>query len=194
MAAQWQIPPGLVPGTWDYIRGKQIAEGYDEFLHDDPLSELDSKLLEKYFPPTATASKDTWIADFGAGTGRSIIPLISHGYCGLAVDLSEPMLAKLRDKCQDAVCLKANLVELDFLASQSMDHAICLFSTLGMISGRDFRRQFLEHVRRIVKQVDQLAETDKRLAPFANQVRQMAKGFKLREMREFVKEKMEEAG
>jgi SAM-dependent methyltransferase len=47
--------------------------------------------------------------------------------------------------------LKANLVELDPLPDASFDYAACLFSTLGMVRGRDPRGRFLKHVRRILK-------------------------------------------
>lgn len=47
--------------------------------------------------------------------------------------------------------LRANLVQLDCLADHSADHAVCLFSTLGMIQGRRHRRQMLRHVARVVR-------------------------------------------
>jgi SAM-dependent methyltransferase len=47
--------------------------------------------------------------------------------------------------------LRANLVQLDCLASRSADHAICLFSTLGMIQGKANRRRVLQHVARIIR-------------------------------------------
>jgi SAM-dependent methyltransferase len=47
--------------------------------------------------------------------------------------------------------IRANLVELDGLRDQSFDYAACLFSTLGMVRGRENRRQVLQHVRRVLK-------------------------------------------
>jgi SAM-dependent methyltransferase len=47
--------------------------------------------------------------------------------------------------------IRANLAELDCLADRSADHAICLFSTLGMIQGRANRRNLLRRAARIVK-------------------------------------------
>ena len=58
---------------------------------------------------------------------------------------------KTRTAGLDAPLLRANLVELDCLRDESFDYAACLFSTLGMISGRENRRQVLAHVRRILK-------------------------------------------
>jgi SAM-dependent methyltransferase len=71
------------------------------------------------------------------------------------VDLSDEFLNVVRAKAAaeqlDIRCVKANLVELDAVDDASVDYAMCLFSTLGMIRGRDHRRQALKHVRRIVK-------------------------------------------
>ena len=47
--------------------------------------------------------------------------------------------------------LRANLVELDCLADASVDYAVSLFSTLGMIHGRPNRQRALGHVRRMLK-------------------------------------------
>jgi SAM-dependent methyltransferase len=81
--------------------------------------------------------------------------LARRGFRGLAVDLSRHMLEIVRDKADEEDlpidCVRANLVELDCLADGSVDHAICLFSTLGMIRGRAQRRKLLAHVRRIVR-------------------------------------------
>ena len=52
--------------------------------------------------------------------------------------------------------LRANLVELNGMADESFDHAVCLFSTLGMIEGRSNRAQFLSHSRRLIRPGGQL--------------------------------------
>jgi SAM-dependent methyltransferase len=55
----------------------------------------------------------------------------------------------------DITPVVANLVELDKadppIAPASVDHAMCLFSTLGMIRGSRYRLQALTGVRRILK-------------------------------------------
>lgn len=110
------------------------------------------------------------VADFGCGNGRSLLPLMARGYDGLGVDLSLPMLQVFFDEYErqatetssspltskDAslgrLCLlQANLVHLDAMETDSIDHALCLFSTLGMIAGRANRRKFLSHVRRVLR-------------------------------------------
>ena len=54
------------------------------------------------------------------------------------------------NSCQFAAC-RANLVELDGVRDKSLDGAICLFSTLGMIRGRKNRRRVLDHAQRILR-------------------------------------------
>jgi SAM-dependent methyltransferase len=69
--------------------------------------------------------------------------------------LSEHMLQVVQAKADDEglpiECVRANLVELDAIADHAVDYAMCLFSTLGMIRGRDNRRRVLNHARRILK-------------------------------------------
>ena len=97
------------------------------------------------------------IADLGCGTARALVPLVRAGWRGLAIDLSEPMLDVVREKAElDRLaidCLRANLVQLtpDLVPDESVDHALCLFSTLGMIRGRANRLAALRHMRRILR-------------------------------------------
>ena len=155
--SNWQLPKGVTHGTWDYVRGNQIADDYDDFLDGNPLHEWESEILESVFPAPPTGEQPI-IADFGAGTGRSLLPLVSRGYRGLAIDLSLPMLRRLKAK-GDAMSLtpsrimsiRANLVELDGIMDDVCDHGVCLFSTLGMICGHHLRADFLGNCRRIIR-------------------------------------------
>jgi ubiquinone/menaquinone biosynthesis C-methylase UbiE len=84
-----------------------------------------------------------------------LVALARHGHRGLAVDLSPHMLRIVAEKAKKENLpiegIQANIVELDCLADRSADYAICLFSTLGMIRGRENRQRALDHVRRILK-------------------------------------------
>jgi len=145
----WKLPPGVSRGTWDYVHSPSVADTYDDYFAFNSLFEHDEQVLTRHLQPPGL------VADLGCGTGRALVTLVRHGHRGLAVDLSGHMLRIVREKADvdslpiDAV--QANLVELDALADNSVDHAICLFSTLGMIRGRANRRQALRHFRRIVK-------------------------------------------
>lgn len=153
---QWRRPVGVAAGTWDYVNERSIADHYDDFVADTPLCTLDEKILHKHFPEPQNSEKQS-ILDLGCGTGRVAIGLAERGYDVVGVDLSQSMLEQMRAKASELPdghhvdCVRANLVELDCLATNSLDHAICMFSTLGMVQRRKNRRQFLRHVKRIVR-------------------------------------------
>lgn len=153
---QWRRLRGVAPGTWDYVNERSIADHYDAFVADTPLCQLDAQILDKSLPGVG-ADRPEVVLDLGCGSGRSSLPLAERGYFVVAVDLSLRMLQVMMKKVsQSSVSgsvhpVRANLVELDCFAEHSADHAICLFSTLGMIQGSENRREMLRHVARIVR-------------------------------------------
>lgn len=146
---QWQLPKGVSRGTWDYARASHIADEYDAYFAENRLFELDEQVLARHFTPPGI------VADLGCGSGRALVPLVRRGLRGLAIDLSDEMLrvvaAKARQENLDITCVQANLVELDQLDDASVDYAMCMFSTLGMIRGSENRMRALGHARRILK-------------------------------------------
>lgn len=152
----WCRPPGVASGTWDYVNQGAIADHYDDFVADVAMAGVEKQILRDFFPPQEKSGNQTMI-DLGCGTGRTSIPLAQAGYDVIAVDLSQTMLQRLSEKAVavdlrgKVASIRANLVELDCLADHSADHAVCLFSTMGMIAGRKYRRQMLAHVHRIVR-------------------------------------------
>jgi SAM-dependent methyltransferase len=145
----WQLPPGVNRGLWDYLHDPDIANGYDQALKDAPLLAVDSRFAERHFARTGD------VIDLGCGTGRLAVRLASLGHRVVGVDLSEEMLRVLGTKARAAnvnvARAKANLVQLDGLADQSFDYAACLFSTLGMIAGAENRRRVLQHAFRLLR-------------------------------------------
>lgn len=150
----WKLPPGVPRGVWDYAHSTSVADNYDDYHAFNTLFEFEEQVLREEF---GEPQSDGVIADLGCGTGRALVPLAREGWNGLAVDLSEPMLAVVREKADlenlSIKCLQANLVELDdsILPSESVTHAMCLFSTLGMIRGRTNRITALKNVCRILR-------------------------------------------
>ncbi len=146
---EWKLPVGVTPGVMDYAESAAIAQDYDDYHALNPLFEFEEQVLAEEFDPPGL------VADLGCGSGRALLPLVRAGHRGLAVDLSEKMLDVVREKAAidvlDIRCLQANLVELDGVQDQSVDYAMCLFSTLGMIRGRANRRQALRHMQRILR-------------------------------------------
>jgi SAM-dependent methyltransferase len=145
----WQLPPGVSRGTWDYVHAPHIADDYDDYFAFNSLFEFDEAVLLRQF------DRPGLVADLGCGTGRALVPLVRAGHRGLAIDLSEHMLHVVQEKADidglDIECVRANLVELDAIADASVDYAMCMFSTLGMVRGRSNRARVLKHARRILK-------------------------------------------
>jgi SAM-dependent methyltransferase len=163
----WQAPAGVAAGTWDYVNRDHIGDQYDSFVSGEPLSAVDRKIISRYLHAvedegrsmgSGRAQEAPIVVDFGCGTGRTLLPLIRDGYRGLAVDLSESMLANLSKNLSNCgleqtrvSMVLANLVELSCLADHVADHGVCMLSTLGMIQGSTNRAKFLAHARRIIR-------------------------------------------
>ena len=151
--ANWQLPAGVTRGLWQYANHPQIADDYDDYFAFNRLFEFDERIVQTFMGQPARLG--AVVVDLGCGTGRALIPLVRRGFRGLAVDLSEHMLHIVQEKADidqlEIQCLHASIVELDGIADQSIDHAISLFSTLGMVRGRDNRLKTLGHVRRVLR-------------------------------------------
>jgi len=146
---QWQLPAGVTRGAWQYTQAEHIADQYDEYFACSDLFELDERVVARYL------QKPGWVVDLGCGTGRAVVPLARRGFRCLAVDLSPHMLRIVGQKATaeglNIMRLRANLVELDSLRDQIADYCLCLFSTIGMIQGRENRARALRHAWRILK-------------------------------------------
>lgn len=155
----WQLPQGVSAGTWDYVAEPSIATEYDAYHGDHPLMRLDVQLLREHlrnYPtdPMGALARQPCVADFGCGTGRIGRMIEPLGYRVLNIDLSSHMLRQVQSQTRQSErssCVQSNLVELEWLAEKSIDVAVCLFSSIGMIRGRPNRRRFLEHVRRSLR-------------------------------------------
>jgi SAM-dependent methyltransferase len=147
--ADWQLPPGVSHGLWDYLHDPDLARNYDAQLAGTPLLSLDVRFAEEHFPTPGR------LIDLGCGTGRLLLPFARRGYWVLGVDLSAEMLhvagAKADAERVAIQRVQANIVELDALRDESFDYAACLFSTLGMVVGVAERRRVLGHVYRLLR-------------------------------------------
>ncbi|HEX4147811.1 MAG TPA: methyltransferase domain-containing protein [Pirellulales bacterium] len=145
----WRLPRGVSQGLWDYFQAPHIAHDYDAYFAANSLFEFDQEVLRRHFTQPGV------FVDLGAGTGRLIVPFARSGFRCLAVDLSSHMLEVIGRKAEAEQLpidrLRANFVELGCLADASADYCICMFSTLGMVRGRENRRQVLQHVARVLK-------------------------------------------
>jgi ubiquinone/menaquinone biosynthesis C-methylase UbiE len=145
----WQLPPGVNRGLWDYLHDPALARQYDAYLAGSSLAQIDVTFVERHCPQPGR------LIDLGCGTGRLLIASARRGCRVVGVDLSPEMLAVAREKAAAAGVavdlLQANLTELDALPDQSFDCAACLFSTLGMVMGGDNRRRVVARAYRLLK-------------------------------------------
>ncbi|MBN1909456.1 MAG: class I SAM-dependent methyltransferase [Pirellulales bacterium] len=146
---EWQLPPGVPYGVWDYAQSEHIAQDYDAYFAENRLFAFDEQVMARWLPHPGVA------VDLGCGTGRTLLPLARRGFRCVGVDLSQPMLRVAQEKAAHEGLsidwVQANLVQMDCFADGWADYVSCLFSTLGMIQGLENRRTVLAHVRRILK-------------------------------------------
>ena len=148
--SNWQLPPGISPGVWDYTQADFIASDYDSYFANHDLLRLDAQIVSDLLRDPGL------VIDFGCGTGRSLFPLVERGFTAIGIDLSNPMLESASAKreihnYEQASFVRANLVQLECFASEIADYGLCLFSTLGMIEKSENRIKFLNHVHRMIK-------------------------------------------
>jgi len=141
----WQLPPGVDRGLWEYTHSAELAGRYDDSLAGSALAGADVKFCARQF------DRPGKLVDLGCGTGRLLAAFAPRGFDCCGVDLSAEMLAVARAKVGPGVLLiQGNLAELAGFAPGAFDYAACLFSTLGMIRGRDNRLAFLRGVRALL--------------------------------------------
>jgi SAM-dependent methyltransferase len=145
----WQLPPGVDRGLWDYLHAEDMVQNYNEQVLASPLARADLVFCERHF------SQPGRLLDLGCGTGRLCLHFAAKGYHCLGVDLSPKMLevacqstpAALMDRLQ---WCQANIAEPLPLPDGSFDYIACLYSTLGMIRGPVHRAAVLANIRRLL--------------------------------------------
>jgi ubiquinone/menaquinone biosynthesis C-methylase UbiE len=145
----WRLPPGVTRSVWEFAHDRQIAREEQQHLAGSPLLEFDQQLIGRWFQAPGR------LIDLGCGTGRALVECSRRGFECVGVDLSFESLhvaaEATRETARPAALLRGNLCELDCLASGQFDCAVMLFGTLGMITGRENRRQALAHARRLLR-------------------------------------------
>jgi SAM-dependent methyltransferase len=148
MLADWQLPPGVDRGLWDYLNDTGLAARYDAGLAGSTLFEADLPFVACHCPTPGR------LIDLGCGTGRLLTYMARRGWWVLGVDLSESMLRQATERATreglGVNLLRANLAELS-LVPDTFDAAACLFSTLGMIRGAEARRKVVKQAFRLLK-------------------------------------------
>lgn len=149
----WQLPPGVTPGLWEYLHDPVLAQQYLSKVSESPFAIADRRFVEKHLPVPCR------VIDLGCGPGRSLAPLVQRGFQCTGLDLSEPMLEEARKTLslaqhgQDGAgyqLIQANLGERLPFGEGSFDAALCLFGTLGMLHPEVVRSGLLTEVKRIL--------------------------------------------
>ena len=145
----WQLPPGVDRGLWDYLHSAEMVADYEDQVKQSPLADADLAFCERWFPSPGT------LLDLGCGTGRLCRHFTRRGFSCTGVDLSVEMLAKAAELATASGLSIAwhhgNLIDLEGLPESSWDYAACLFSTLGMIRGHEHRVAALRSACRVLK-------------------------------------------
>ena len=153
----WQLPDGVDAPLWRYTHTPRLALEEDEYFDGHPLFARDAEVIVQRFARTGT------LVDLGCGAGRHALRFARRGFAVTAVDLSRPMLevvaakARRADVAAHLTCVQANLCRLGCFADAQFDYALSMFSTLGMIRGREPRRRALREACRILKPGGRLA-------------------------------------
>lgn len=149
MKPDWQLPPGVDRGLWDYLHSDEMVAGYDDQMAASPLAATDIAFCARWLPDAGK------LLDLGCGTGRLCVDFARKGFTCVGVDLSPVMLAKARENAAAAGVQveyrEGNLVYLAEWPDRSFDAAACLFSTLGMIRGAVNRRKAVAAAFRVIR-------------------------------------------
>lgn len=145
-------PEGVDDAMMVYANSDRLALDENEHFTNHPLIQTDVDWVKSILGSTETST----VMDLGCGAGRASIALAAIGWNVIAVDLSRPMLNRLKLEAEMVSAadhhgnsggrilpVQANLARLDFMPHNSVDAAVCLFSTLGMIRRPADRFRFL---------------------------------------------------
>ncbi|MEW4567918.1 methyltransferase domain-containing protein [Tautonia sp. JC769] len=137
------------PALWEYTNSARLAQEEEAYFTEDPLTQADEAILHDTFREPCR------LIDLGCGAGRLSLSFARRGFRVTAVDLSSAMLEVLgRSAASEMLTVhrvRANLCRLEGFADASFDAAICMYSTLGMITGPSARRATLASARRILR-------------------------------------------
>ena len=64
----WQLPPGVDRGLWDYLHAAEMVASYDDQMQSSALALADVAFCARVFHPPGN------LLDLGCGTGRLCLP------------------------------------------------------------------------------------------------------------------------
>jgi SAM-dependent methyltransferase len=151
----WRLPAGVDRALWDYAQNERLAAEEDAYFADDRLCALDLPQVTQRFTTPGR------LVDLGCGAGRAALAFARRGFEVVAVDLSHHMLSRVQSAARaeqlPVYPVVANLCDLRGIADAAFDYGLLLFSTLGMIRGREARRKALQEAARVIRPAGRLA-------------------------------------
>lgn len=139
---------GVTDALRTYASRPHIAQSYDTYFAGLGLFRFDTEILEMLLDPPGR------LLDVGCGTGRHLVHFARKGFEVTGVDLSTHMIEIARRKLAEARCsgklVRTTFCDLSMLPDSSFDYAICMFSTLGMVRGRQNRLKALREIHRVL--------------------------------------------
>lgn len=143
MLPDWQLPPGVDRGLWDYLHSTDMAAAYDKQIAASKLSTQDIDFCNQHF---LTPGR---LLDLGCGTGRLARHFAPRGFDCVGIDLSEAMLNIARAATPQGIWIQANIAEP--ICLPQFDYCACLFSTLGMVRTGQHRRAVVDNAFSLLK-------------------------------------------
>jgi SAM-dependent methyltransferase len=151
----WRLPTGVNASLWEYAHTDWLAESEDVYFLNHPLCREDRRYVSERFTDPAP------LVDLGSGVGRMALHFARRGFPVVAVELSRAMLRKLGESARAeglrVGLVEANLCRMGCFPDGTFSYALSMFSTLGMIRGRDARRRALYEAARILRPGGRLA-------------------------------------
>jgi SAM-dependent methyltransferase len=151
----WRLPRGVNASLWRYAHSPRLAAEEDDYFAGHPLFEADRRAVDERFVEPGP------LVDLGCGVGRHALRFAARGFPVAAVELSGPMLRVVGEKAAragvDLLRVRANLCDLGCFPDATFAYALSLFSTLGMIRGREARRRALGEALRVLRPGGRLA-------------------------------------
>ena len=56
----WQLPPGVNCGLWDYLHSESVARNYDAGLTGSSLFQIDQAYVERHCPTPGRSTRKAW--------------------------------------------------------------------------------------------------------------------------------------
>jgi ubiquinone/menaquinone biosynthesis C-methylase UbiE len=143
------IMNAIDPTIKEYINSEAIASEYDACFANNPLFAMDEEFV---FEHVIAGNK---VLDIGCGTGRHTLMLEKSACKVFGIDMSNHMIKQTKEKLKKAGItsvriVNADMLNLPFSNESGFDVALLMFSTFGLVFGKENRLKFLKEIKRVL--------------------------------------------